>query len=58
MTRFADYASAALLVLTVEVTAALGRMHLTWSRRVTAMRQFGFRLLTVPVENGRTKALS
>ncbi|HEX2725278.1 MAG TPA: hypothetical protein VHN20_05615 [Beijerinckiaceae bacterium] len=58
MSRFADYASAALLILTVELTAALGRMHLTWSRRVTAARQFGLRPLTVPVENGRTKAWS
>ena len=48
----ADYASALLLILVVEVGAALGRVHLKLSKPAKAVWQLGFRLLTVPVENG------
>jgi hypothetical protein len=50
MRTVADYACALLLILVVEVGAAVGRVLLKSSRPAKAVWQLGFRLLTVPVE--------
>ena len=55
MSRLVDYAFAILLIVAVELAAALARMHLKLSRCAKTVWQLGFRLLTIPVVNGQAR---
>jgi len=51
MRTVADYAFALLLIIVVEIAAAVGRLRQKLSRPAKALWQLGFHLLTVPVES-------